>query len=76
MLPEIMMHLPINDILNSKNMILFVEEQTESERLNDLHMHTYTHMHTVPTGLEDSSFLCTAIFCLRFGEHLIMNQSF
>ena len=45
MLPEIMMHLPINDILNSKNMILFIEEQTESERLNDLHMHKYIYTH-------------------------------
>lgn len=63
-----MMHLHINDILKSLNMILFIEEQ--SEKLNDLH----TCMHTVSAGLEDGSFLYTAIFCLSFGETLSMKQ--
>ena len=70
------MHLHINDNLKSVNMILFREEQTQSESVNDLdlHTHTHTHTHTVSTGLEDRSFLCNAIFCLSFVEHLSMNQ--
>lgn len=37
-------------------------------------IHTYTHVHTVPTGLEDRSSLSALQYFARFGEHLIMNR--